>query len=73
MKFRLPQTISLELPGYVIDAKIIYTAIINQILIKKIVIVITLHMFRSCGGSALGTNDCEFMAIAAAVRMEGDL
>ena len=71
MKFRLPQTIALELPGYVIDAKIIYTAIINQTLVKKIVI--TLHMFRSCGGSALGTNDCEFMASAAPVRMERDL
>ncbi|MFZ0315559.1 MAG: hypothetical protein WAL23_01320 [Nitrososphaeraceae archaeon] len=38
---------------------------------KKIVIM--LHMFRSCGGSALGTNDCEFMASTAAVRMERDL
>jgi hypothetical protein len=35
MKFRLPQTIALELPGYVIDAKIIYTAITNQTLVKK--------------------------------------
>ena len=73
MKFRLPQTVALELPGCIIDAKIIYTAIINQILIKKIVIVITLHMFRSCCDSALGTNNCEFMATTAAVRMERDL
>lgn len=71
MKFRLPQTIALELPGCVIDAKNVDTAISNQTPFKKIVIV--LRAFRLCGGSALDTNDCEFMASTAPVRMERNL
>ena len=35
MKFCLPQTIALELPGCVKDAKTIYTAITKQTLVKK--------------------------------------
>lgn len=35
MKFCLRQTIGLELPTCVIDAKAIYTAITNQTLVKK--------------------------------------